>query len=95
MSSAATVKRFGRHVTGIFSNLGVWPPPGSPVVPDLPDHWLFVAPVTLDMPFSAGALTWQGRMSLTVQAHPALSRDPSQARVWSEDWVREILGRSG
>lgn len=82
--------RSGRTKTGIYSNLGTWDDGNTAPAAD----WVFLAPVTKEVPFAACLLTWRGRLTAAVQAHPALSTDPQQARVWLQAWL-DALCASG
>jgi hypothetical protein len=41
-------------------------------------------------PVGAGCVTFQNRLSLTIQAHPKLTTDPAVPGVWVQNWVKEI-----
>ncbi len=80
-------RRPGHPWMGAFSNLGSWDVAGAP--PD--EAWLIFPSVSLVRPLSAGALTYGRKLGLSLQAHPALSRDPLEARRWLERWLDEVL----
>lgn len=80
------------QVTGIFSNLGAWPPPDSVgETVDAARSWIFLPPVTMDTPLSAGCLVWKGCLSIAVQAHPVLSTNPADAERWVGAWARALF----
>jgi hypothetical protein len=79
--------------TGVFADLGAWPlgetiPDGAG---DGDGGWLHAPMVTRFCPFGAGAVTFRGRLGLTVQAHPALSTSPAEAQGWLDAWRDELL----
>lgn len=82
--------RIRKH--GSFSNLGRLEPP--PATNAEREWWLAFNPVLSSRPVGAASLSWGDRLALTLQLHPALSRDPEQARAWLNDWARIALERS-
>lgn len=70
---------------GSFSNLGRLEPRQGTAPFDDGEWWMAFNPVFRSRPIGAACLTWRGRLALTLQMHPALSRDPRDAR--------ELLGR--
>ncbi len=77
---------------GVFSNLGVWDLEDGVQDPERQGGWLFVAPVLRFLPFSAGVVTFQGRLSMTVQAHPDLTTSQEVVEQWLGDWRASMLG---
>jgi len=75
---------------GSFSNLGVWDPEKKMREPDVQGPWLFAPPVLGIQQIGAGCVTFQGRLSLTLQIHPDLTTSPEVATAWMRNWVREI-----
>lgn len=75
---------------GGFSNLGVWDPDRHITAPDCRGDWLFAPPVLRFQVIGAGCVTFQGRLTLTLQIHPELTTSPEVASEWMRDWVREI-----
>ncbi|WP_193212468.1 hypothetical protein [Luteolibacter marinus] len=73
---------------GGFSNLGVWDPEKK--ITDNTDAWLFAPPVLATQMLGAGCVTFQGKLSLTLQAHPDLTTSPDVTAEWIQRWVREI-----
>ena len=72
---------------GAFSNLGVWDS-GKNI--ETTDSWFFCPPVCKGQLLGAGCVTFQNRLSLTIQAHPNLSDQPQIAKTWMERWVSAI-----
>jgi hypothetical protein len=75
---------------GSFSNLGDWDPDQAITEPDCLGAWLFCPPVLQMLPVGTGCATFQNRLSLTIQAHPSLTTDPSVPGAWVKNWVKEI-----
>lgn len=75
---------------GGFSNLGVWDPEKTITAPACLGAWLFAPPVLRFQMIGAGCVTFQGRMSLTLQIHPELTTSPEVASDWLKNWIREI-----
>jgi hypothetical protein len=75
---------------GGFSNLGVWDPEKKINAPDCQGDWLFAPPVLRFQMIGAGCVTFQGRLSLTLQIHPELTTSPAVATEWLRSWRREI-----
>lgn len=63
---------------GAFSNLGAW---DSEKAIETTDSWLFCPPVCAGQLLSAGCVTFQNRLGLTIQAHPDLSNQPQIAKT--------------
>ncbi|MDG2323631.1 MAG: hypothetical protein P8M08_08935, partial [Akkermansiaceae bacterium] len=64
---------------GAFSNLGVWDPDKTI---ETSDCWLFCPPVVKGQLLGAGCVTFQGRLGLTIQSHPALQNPPEIPKTW-------------
>jgi len=75
---------------GGFSNLGVWDPDKTITAPGCLGAWLFAPPVLRFQMIGAGCVTFQGRMSLTLQLHPELTTSAEVAADWLKNWIREI-----
>ena len=73
---------------GAFSNLGVWDPESAI---NTSDSWFFCPPVCSGQLLGAGCVTFQNRLSLTIQTHPSLSEKPEIAKDWMTRWVNAIL----
>lgn len=79
--------------TGIFSNLGNWTGP-SQAATDA-STWFFMPPMMAFQPFAASALTWNGRLTLGVRLHPALSTDKAYSQKIVEDWNSSLQRLTG
>lgn len=75
---------------GSFSNLGDWDPERRLSEQGCLGSWLFCPPVLRCQPVGAGCVTFQNRLSLTLQVHPELAVDPKVPGRWLYNWVREI-----
>jgi NRPS condensation-like uncharacterized protein len=75
---------------GSFSNLGDWDAEKEITRPECQGGWLFCPPVLRCQMVGAGCVTFQNRLSLTIQAHPELTTNPVVARAWMQNWVKEI-----
>jgi hypothetical protein len=73
---------------GTFSNLGKWTAGASRKAGD--PQWMFCPPTLVTQPISLGALVWNDRLSLTLQLHPALSENSSDAWRSLEACATEI-----
>ena len=75
---------------GSFSNLGDWDPGKNFTRTDCAGGWLFAPPVLRCQLVGAGCVTFQNRLSLTIQAHPDLTTCPNVAKSWLQNWIKEI-----
>ena len=75
---------------GGFSNLGDWDPEKKIREPECQGVWLFAPPVLRFQQVGAGCVTFQNRLSLTLQVHPDLATSPSVPQAWISGWVKEI-----
>lgn len=75
---------------GGFSNLGDWDPEKKILQPESLGDWLFCPPVLRCQVIGAGCVTFQNRLSLTIQAHPELTANSEVTRAWIQNWVRGI-----
>ncbi|WP_338287559.1 hypothetical protein [Luteolibacter sp. LG18] len=75
---------------GGFSNLGIWDREKAITAEACQGPWLFSPPVLRTQLVGAGCITFQGRLSLTLQIHPDLTTSPEVATKWMRTWVREI-----
>jgi hypothetical protein len=87
---AASDWAFSQWNLGGFSNLGDWDPERRITQADCMGGWLFCPPVLRCQVVGAGCVTFQNRLSLTVQAHPNLTNDPEVVKAWVQDWVKEV-----
>lgn len=76
---------------GAFSNLGRWDDEVFWNGVGLSGSWLFCPPVLRCQMIGAGCVTYQNRLSLTIQIHPELSTDPQLIGSWITSWV-ELIG---
>jgi hypothetical protein len=75
---------------GSFSNLGDWDADKTITQPECEGSWLFAPPVLRCQLVGAGCVTFQNRLSITIQAHPDLTNSSSVPEAWIEQWVKEI-----
>lgn len=75
---------------GGFSNLGEWDRNREITSTACLGDWFFAPPVLRFQMIGAGCVTFQGRLSLTLQIHPELTTAPEVAAQWMRSWVREI-----
>jgi hypothetical protein len=75
---------------GGFSNLGDWDAEKMISAEACAGGWLFSPPVLRCQLVGAGCVTFQNRLSLTMQIHSELSTDPAVPQAWVNNWVREI-----
>ncbi len=71
----------GRPFVGAFSNLGRWDGYGA---------WFVCPPVARSCPVGVGAGIWDGRLSLTIEAHPSIARDAAWSRALMDHWMAEL-----
>jgi hypothetical protein len=92
----AVIRRAARHESGIekhgsFSNLGSLSARSSREIKSAPDWWMAFNTVQQSRPVGAACLTWNGRLAITLQLHPVLSRDPATAHAWLFDWLEHLF----
>jgi hypothetical protein len=75
---------------GAFSNLGNWDPEKRLAGPGITGDWLFCPPVLKIQKMAAGCVTFQGRLSLMIQAHSILTTDSKVTQGWIRNWVQAI-----
>ncbi len=75
---------------GSFSNLGDWDAEKNFANTGCAGSWLFAPPVLRCQLVGAGCVTFQNRLSLTIQAHPDLTTSPSVPKAWLQNWIKEI-----
>ncbi|SPE54358.1 hypothetical protein SBV1_1860006 [Verrucomicrobia bacterium] len=75
---------------GSFSNLGDWDPERTISQADCEGGWLFAPPVLRCQLLGAGCVTFQNRLSLTIQVHPDLTTSAAVPQAWIQAWVKEI-----
>lgn len=76
---------------GSFSNLGQWDPEGSWTGNRLAGDWFFCPPVLRCQPIGAGCVTFQNRLTLTVQVHPEAAINTELTEGWMKAWTKRIL----
>ncbi|MBC99515.1 MAG: hypothetical protein CME63_17355 [Halobacteriovoraceae bacterium] len=85
-------KRIKELGTGVFSNMGEWP--GADVLlsekSEQITHRIFVTPSTQVLPVAAGALTWKGALTLSLQLHPSLQRTDREVKELFQLWWENI-----
>lgn len=75
---------------GSFSNLGVWDSECAIDDDYCAAPWLFAPPVLKCQMIGAGCVTFQGRLSVMLQAHPALTASEDLVKAWVDSWVKQI-----
>jgi len=75
---------------GGFSNMGVWDPDKEITQPDCLGGWFVCPPVLRCQLVGVGVITFQNRLSLTIQIHPDLTTEAKVPQMWIRDWVKEI-----
>ncbi|PWU18382.1 MAG: hypothetical protein C5B50_09345 [Verrucomicrobia bacterium] len=75
---------------GGFSNLGEWDAEKKINNPDCTGDWFFSPPVLRCQLVGAGCVTFQNRLTLTIQAHPDLTTSPKVPKAWLANWLKEI-----
>ena len=75
---------------GSFTNLGAWSSSREEAL-----GWHVYTSPLRSRPIAAACLVWNGRLSLTLAAHPALTRDPLEVKGWTEAWADRVLSLAG
>lgn len=75
---------------GSFSNLGIWDPGKLIDNEYCAAPWLFAPPVLKCQLLGAGCITFQGRLSVMLQAHPVLTVSEEIVSAWVKSWVEQI-----
>ena len=76
---------------GCFSNLGVWDWQKEITQKECLGPWLFCPPVLRCQMIGAGCVTFQNRLSITIQVHPDLTTAPEIVEDWIRAWSHNIL----
>jgi hypothetical protein len=91
----AVTRRMGREsdkglICGCLTNLGYWQAshPGLPEDPE--DGWIVVPLVSRNNPVAAGAVTWNGRLSIALDIHSALQVAPQRIHALFSQWESAI-----
>ncbi len=87
---AASGKALSQWSMGAFSNLGEWDADRRLAGPDIEGAWLFCPPALRTQMIAAGCVTFQGRLTLTLQTHPALTTSPARVQTLVGSWVSAI-----
>jgi NRPS condensation-like uncharacterized protein len=85
-----TEKCMSQWNLGSFSNLGDWDSEKRITNPDCGGAWLFCPPVLRCQLLGTGCVTFQNRLSLTIQAHSDLTNSSTVPKAWVQAWVKEI-----
>jgi NRPS condensation-like uncharacterized protein len=85
-----TDRAMSQWFLGGFSNLGDWDCDKKLTQPGCLGSWLFSPPVLRNQLVGAGCVTFQGRLSLVVQAHPDLTTNKEVTETWMQSWTKEI-----
>ena len=75
---------------GAFSNMGDWDPGKEFTQPECQGGWLVCPPVLRFQQVGVGCMTFQNRLSLTIQLHPELTTDAKVPQLWMQNWLKEI-----
>lgn len=75
---------------GAFSNLGEWDSDRKITNPRVTGDWLFAPPTLRTQMIAAGCITFQGRLSLTIQTHPELTTSMAVVSAWMRGWEAEV-----
>ena len=77
-------KKKGDSWTGTFSNLGVWTIPNG-------GSWVICPNVPYMYPIGAACITVNGRLSISLQLHPALGNDSDARQALVDSWKNACL----
>lgn len=75
---------------GSFSNMGAVRVPPSALDSGRPEWWMAINPVQRARPLGAACLTYNGRLTLTLQAHPVLGLHQSAVQSVLDAWVEAL-----
>jgi NRPS condensation-like uncharacterized protein len=75
---------------GGFSNLGDWDPDKQITQAGCAGPWFFAPPVLRMQAIGAGCVTFQNRLTLTIQVHPELTTNSKVPQAWMQNWIKEI-----
>lgn len=70
---------------GVFSNVGAWRGNTDDDVGII----AYGVPAFTD-PLFAGALTWNGKLALTLRAHPSLATTDAEVAGWHDAWLAKL-----
>ncbi|MDF1781683.1 MAG: hypothetical protein P1U67_10335 [Alcanivoracaceae bacterium] len=80
---------------GVFSNVGSWPPPNHPHPVDENIGYMGAPPATSILPITCCSMTWNNRMSLTLQLHPSISNDKADTEKMIQRWTQRLADIAG
>lgn len=82
------VKKIKPTWVGVFSNMGSWPANDN-LDGAIDDGRYYVCnpPATFILPVTTATITWYGRLSLSLQLHPSICKDPEGAKQVLAAWV--------
>lgn len=71
--------------TGVFTNLGEWKVAGC-------DHFKLSGfpPVLETQPIGASAITWNGKMTLSLHSHPCLGLNQDDIETMMSKWINKL-----
>lgn len=70
---------------GVFSNVGAW----RGVTDDDIGILAYGVPAFTD-PLFAAVLTWNGKLALTLRAHPSLAANDGEVQHWRDAWLAKL-----
>ncbi len=75
---------------GLFTNLGNWDPEKTITHDEYRGAWVLLATVLRCQLVGAACMTFQGRLSLSLQVHPDLTTSPEVPKRWLKAWMERI-----
>jgi NRPS condensation-like uncharacterized protein len=75
---------------GLFTNLGVWDPEKRITHEYFAGTWMAAATVLRCQTVGAALMTYQGKLSLTLQVHPDVTTAQSVPDRWLAAWLDEV-----
>lgn len=74
------------HWVGTFSNVGAWKLNADPLV--------IIVPTAPSTPISAGCLTVNDQLGLSINVDPLLKVETAQIDLWLKNWVQRAMGET-
>ncbi len=74
---------------GVFSNLGAW---RGATEPDL--GIIAYGPPLMPDPIFVAVLTWNGKLALSLRAHPMVTADVAEIERWMDAWIARLETRA-
>ena len=74
------------HWVGTFSNVGAWKLNADPLV--------IIIPTAPSTPISAGCLTVNDQLGLSINVDPLLKIETAQIDIWLKNWVLRAMGET-